>query len=733
MRRPNLGESLAIAAGLVVFAYAGWDGALWDARWQLGLHLLAIGAIAGLVGVARAGGLLPRTRIDVPMLVLLAAFALATVSAENDGLALRAMASIVATAAMLPVGLVVLRRRPGWVALAAIGPTLGLALGTLVVMLGRRVEWLTAGAPGLPPIRMLGEGSPFGSVAVAPFALLALVPLALVLHPPRFRAWTLAALGVIGAPMTILSGSRSAWLAIAAAGLAFAATHALRGGLRMRLPSRWTPRNIGLLAAGIGLSALAVAYVTPRVLSTTSLIYRGNLWADTLAAWSADPILGIGPGTMPYARQAAAAPMSFPVQQPHSHNLPLGVLGDAGLVGLAAAVVLVIWFAMVAGPWRSRSVAGRAASSVLLGIGIGGLFEDLTFLPNFNLLVILCAAVALSDAGAVDWRPIPPLRPVQRLPAAAATLAAGFVLLLGMIVGDAGAIAYRAGVQAFGMGDRAEAARWFERAVELDPWHPAGPKALAVAADAAGDAPLALDAALRAVELYPGDGASWANLAVLCLRQGDSGCAADAARRATNAATLFGREAINAARVFEELGSDAAADDAYRLSLLTNRITSLATDWPRRLTVSAPPGFELDRSALELNLVLAGVEAGNPLDPGSISDPAVRALAAALSGDRPAAESALTEAIARQPASLATWEMALLLREHWGEPTDDARQVYAAVRGSPPPNQHSRPGLPGLDYDIATFRIFPLDGFLMGAEHLVLARPWPWVLEELLP
>jgi tetratricopeptide (TPR) repeat protein len=305
--------------------------------------------------------------------------------------------------------------------------------------------------------------------------------------------------------------------------------------------------------------------------------------------------------------------------------------------------------------------------------------------------------------------------------------------MLAMVVGDAGAIAYRAGVDAIGTGDWTAASRWFERAVALDPWHPAGAKALVVAADAAGDAPLALEAARRAVELYPGDGASWANLAILCLRDGDAGCAAAAAQRATDAATLFGREAINAALVFEDVGDDAAADDAYRLSLLTNRITSLATTWPRPVTVSAPPGFELDPAALELNLVLAGIEVGRPLDPASVSDPAVRALAAALTGDRPAAESALDEAMERQPASLGTWEVALVLRDHWGEATGDVRRIYAAVLGSPPPSPDGRPGLRGLDYDIASFRIFPLDGFLRGAEHFVLPRPWPWILRELLP
>ncbi len=44
---------LALAAALAVFGYVGWDSALWDARLQLLLHLIAIGAIVGL-GLHRA-------------------------------------------------------------------------------------------------------------------------------------------------------------------------------------------------------------------------------------------------------------------------------------------------------------------------------------------------------------------------------------------------------------------------------------------------------------------------------------------------------------------------------------------------------------------------------------------------------------------------------------------------------------------------------------------------------
>src|SRR5262245_1987715 len=94
VRRRSLLEWLGLAAGLAVFGYVGWDGALWDARFQLVLHLIAIGAIAGLGVVALRGGALPHTPIDLPIDALIAAFGVATASAMNLGMSLRAMAAI---------------------------------------------------------------------------------------------------------------------------------------------------------------------------------------------------------------------------------------------------------------------------------------------------------------------------------------------------------------------------------------------------------------------------------------------------------------------------------------------------------------------------------------------------------------------------------------------------------------------------------------------------------------
>ncbi|MGZ8562985.1 MAG: O-antigen ligase family protein, partial [Candidatus Limnocylindria bacterium] len=365
-------EWLAIAAGLAVFGYLAWDRALWDSRLQLILHLLAAGAIGGLVIHASRRGELPRTRVDLPILGLVAAFALATVFAVNLGMSLRALAAIIASALMLPVALVALRARPTWTANLVCLPVLVLAAIALGGMLGRRAAWLVVGAPGLPPLRLLDEGTAFGSVAVAPFILLGTWVIAGVITDRPWRRTVRSSIIALGLPLAVLSGSRSAWVAIGVTAAVLTVPIIWRRRRRILDAAHLSGRRLGRLAAIlVGLPVLLLI-VAPRLTAMSSLLYRESLWQDTINAWSASPVTGLGPGIMPWAREAAASDLSFPVSQPHSHNLALGVLGDAGLVGLAAAIVLVATVLVVAGPWRSRTSTGRAASAALIGIGISG-------------------------------------------------------------------------------------------------------------------------------------------------------------------------------------------------------------------------------------------------------------------------------------------------------------------------------------------------------------------------
>jgi O-antigen ligase len=728
--RRTVTEWLALASGVAVFGYVGWDGALWDARYQFLLHAVGIGAIAGVVAIGLRGGALPRTRVDVPILALVAAFALATISAMNLGMSLRAMAVIVAFAAMLPVAVIAIERRPSWVGVVTSVPVLALSIPTLVGLVARRVEWVVVGAPGLPPIRLPAESTPFGSVAVPPFVIWPAWALAGLIGADRTRRIVQSSLVVVGVPLTVLSGSRSAWLAAGVTLLAVAIPWAWRrrGELAgLRRPNGRT-LVLGLIVA-VAAAALVVL-LAPRLTAVTSLVYRTALWADTLRAWSSDPLLGIGPGFMPYARQAAAADYSFPVRQPHSHNLALGVLGDAGLIGLAAGVALVIAIAVVAGPWRARASTGRRAAYVLLGLGVGSLFEDISFLPGFGLLVICLLAVVLLDVDAVRWVRRPSGGRARALAIAAVPAVAA--LLAATAVADAGAVAYRAGVDAAGDGDWTAATTRLERAIAIDAWQPTGPKALAVAAERAGDDELATREARRAVDLNPGDATSWVNLAFLCATAGDDACRAEAAGRAAAMAGFMEAELINIALLDEEAGAATSADDAYRRSLLSQRATAFVAPWPRPVEIGSMVAPEGGATA-ELNALLARWSMGEPIDAGSIADPATRALAHAMLDEREAAEEWAARAVEASPAEIPTWDVVLVLDAHWGLPMDDHLAIAEVVRGGSVPAPDLQPSTPTLVYDIATFRAYPANGYVSDAIGLGTVPPYPWVLGTTLP
>jgi O-antigen ligase/tetratricopeptide (TPR) repeat protein len=747
LRRFSAVELAAAAIGLAVFAFLAWDQPLWDERLQLGLHLLAAAAIGAAACAALRGAPIPRTPIRIPLLALLLAIGVASIFGENPGLAALAFASSLAYAAMLPIALAALRRRPTVVALVVAVPTLALAAVTLWQLIGRRVAWYVAGAPGLiPPIRVADETTPFGSVAVPAFVLLLLVPVSFLVAPRRLRIALQLLILALGLPLTVLSGSRSAWIAIGTAALVLGLPAAWRR--RPRLRGGLSVRGGAIGAAGVVLAAASLALVWPRLTAVTSLVYRERLWSDTLAAWRASPWIGIGPGTMPYARQAAGG--AFPLHQPHSHDMALGVLGDAGVVGLLAALVLAGVFLWVAGPQRAQSIRGRAAAAVLIGIGLAGFFDDISFLPGFALLVVLVAAIALADAGVVSWRPLRPSSaavadrsapgvpgepgrlPARRLGTIGFGVTTGLaVVTLGTVValGDAAGVAYHAGSDAAWRRDWSAATAEYRLSQTLDPWNPAAPKSLAITGDAVGNLPLAIAAAERATALNAGDGASWTNLALLCLRAGNRSCALRAADRAAGAASPDGTQLLNTALAYDGLGNPTRADRLYVLATRQNRNVALAYRWPRPVQDAGLAAGSGGSPDAQLNVALARLAARAPIDPGGFSDPAVQALILAAGGDRPAAESRLSAATAQRRDELLTWDIASVLERHWGEDPSHAIAVADALRGGP----SATPELPRLTWDVAAFRSYPLDGLLLDAVHLVPAQPWPWSLEAFLP
>jgi tetratricopeptide (TPR) repeat protein len=362
----------------------------------------------------------------------------------------------------------------------------------------------------------------------------------------------------------------------------------------------------------------------------------------------------------------------------------------------------------------------------------GGLFEDLTFLPNYNLLAIVLLAVVVLDVGAVRWVRRDPANRRQLSTVVAPSAAIGLSLLIAMVVSDAGAISYRAGLDRAAERRWADAVEWFERSAAIDAWHPSTPKALAVVASAGGDETVAREAAETAVARNPGDGSSWLNLSLICASIGDRACQTDALERTVATASLGGPEMANAALGFEALGRTEQADDAFRRAILIQRLTTLAIEWPRPLPIGEAQLEGVGPDA-DLNGLLGRWAMGERIDPQAITDVRALAVAHAILGQEAEADSWLERAITSVPAEPLTWELAVVLRDHWGRPTERERRIGEVVRGGPFPTRHASSALPTVTLDIASFRGIPLDGLVPNAMRVRPSQNFPWALEAALP
>jgi hypothetical protein len=124
---------------------------------------------------------------------------------------------------------------------------------------------------------------------------------------------------------------------------------------------------------------------------------------------------------------------------------------------------------------------------------------------------------------------------------------------------------------------------------------------------------------------------------------------------------------------------------------------------------------------------------GEPIDPASVTDPAVRALAHAMVGEPEPAAALVARAIEEAPEASPTWDVAIVLRDAWGQDVDDEIRIASVVRGRGFPPRQVESGIARLSFDISIFRAYPRDGLVRDAVRLIPSRPYPWLLAEVLP
>jgi O-antigen ligase len=143
-------------------------------------------------------------------------------------------------------------------------------------------------------------------------------------------AWLGAAIGVLG--MLLALGGRSARVGLVVAGLALLL---LLGGTQF-LPAPMATRLTSITSA-VQLFDPSTVAVTPANFAVVERM--AQLWAGW-KMFLAHPLLGVGPGNYTAAYQEFTAGPWF-ASRGHAHNYYLQIAAEAGLLGLAAYLILL--------------------------------------------------------------------------------------------------------------------------------------------------------------------------------------------------------------------------------------------------------------------------------------------------------------------------------------------------------------------------------------------------------
>ena len=138
-------------------------------------------------------------------------------------------------------------------------------------------------------------------------------------------------------------------------------------------------------------------------LADNSTSYRVSIWMGTLLMLKDYWLSGVGPGVEAFG-------MVYPsygydeIIAPHSHNLLLQILSDAGICALVLFLLLLFWYlrTLCAGFSRTKDATGRLLQIAFLS-GTGGFMvqgmTDFSFY-NYRVMFLFWACLGLGMAAA---------------------------------------------------------------------------------------------------------------------------------------------------------------------------------------------------------------------------------------------------------------------------------------------------------------------------------------------
>lgn len=418
----------------------------------------------------------------------------------------------------------------------------------------------------VPSLDIPWNAGPWGHRYDAVLLLALVYPAWWLGRPSALRGAAGTLVGLLGLLLLLIAGSRTIWLAVAVA-VAVVVVPWLVRVLRLR-PDMRLP---AALFSGIGLVALVG--VTPfldRLLSLTSAEWRLAMWRPLIGLWTDAPISGVGPGSFPWTLQLTSYFDTNAHAPRHPDSVLFQVLPEAGLLGMAAVVILAgVGWAVV----RSGSWVGHWAVALAVVASIGNNPTDFAFLVVPG---IAWAAYALPRRAPVE--PTAMRRPSRAYlsvaPVASALIAVTYASTL------AGGFMYDEARAAIRRGSIADALGAIQLAAGFDP-------GMALYAREEGALLLLLDAEEEAaphlegtVDLNPSDDVAWRALSLSHAANRSTALAGEAIDRAVAVQRSDPMNLLLAAR---------HAGLAGHLEEATTILAEVVHVWP---AIVAAPGWE---------------------------------------------------------------------------------------------------------------------------------------------
>lgn len=381
--------------------------------------------------------------------------------------------------------------------------------------------WSLTGWSVIPPLDLNLAATPWGHRHDLTLLIVMLYPSWWIGRITPVRAAMGTVVGILTVLIVFVDGSRNLWLAMVIASAALFIPFAVRHRPRDHRRQIGVGLALAAGAAAVALSGVAGS-VLQRLLTAESIEARLAMWGSLIEAWLSKPLAGYGPGSFSWLLQLTDYfdTNSFAPRHPDSAIFQL--LPEAGLLGVAA--VLVVAVTLLPALLRGRS---QAARWVLITFALAGLAANPT---DFGFLV----AVALGWAAFAMPREVHGPAPASgglRF-VSLATLACFAVVAVAWTSTAVADVAYLSARSSIHNGKLDEAIPRLEIARRLDPGMALYARQLGTAQLLTDDVPAAIQNLGIAVHANPSDDLAWRVLALAHSASGDSDSAWIALERA---------------------------------------------------------------------------------------------------------------------------------------------------------------------------------------------------------